>query len=253
MLPCSVDEHFLFDEGGLILAVAAPAEARAVLKVFGADPSLADREWTLHRVADGVEILVTGVGKVNAAGALASVMSADGREQAVVVSLGVAGALPASGSGSGPGSGPGSGLSIGDVVVASQSVYADEGVLTPDGFSDCEAMGFALGPTMEGSGVTHDAEIVAALGRHADREGVIATVSTCSGTDAGAEMVANRTGAIAEAMEGAAIGQVAARLGVRSAEVRAISNTTGDRAGQVWDLAAALEAVSRFTAAVFVR
>ncbi len=227
----------------MILAVAAPAEARAVLSVFGADLSLAEHEWTLHPLAEGVEILVTGVGKVNAAGALASVFSPSGHTSGhkVVVSLGVAGALP------------GSGLSIGNVVVALRSVYADEGVLTPEGFSDCEAMGFALGPTMEGGGVMHDAEVVAVLGRHADRVGVIATVSTCSGTDAGAAIVARRTGAIAEAMEGAAIGHVAARLGIRSAEVRAISNTTGDRAGQVWDLAAALAAVSHFTAGVFVR
>ncbi|MCH8864389.1 MAG: NAD-dependent DNA ligase LigA [Chloroflexi bacterium] len=49
------------------------------------------------------------------------------------------------------------------------------------------------------------------------------------------------------------MGEVGVRLGVRSAEVRAISNTTGDRSGQVWDLAEALAAVSRFTAAVFVR
>lgn len=249
MLPSGVPANFDFDEGGLILAVAAPAEARAVLKVFGADPSLADREWSLHRVAKGVEILVTGVGKVNAAGALASVLSADGHEHAVVVSLGVAGALP----GSGPGVGPRGGLSIGDVVVANQSMYADEGMLTPDGFSDCEAMGFALGPTMEGGAVMHDAQIVEALGLHADHVGVIATVSTCSGTDAGAAMVASRTGALAEAMEGAAIGHVAARLGIRSAEVRAISNTTGDRAAQIWDLPSALNALARFTAAAFVR
>jgi futalosine hydrolase len=226
-------------ENGLILAVAAPAEARAVLSAFDADPALADQQWQLHRVSDRVEILVTGVGKANAAGAIASVVS---RERHVsVVSIGVAGALP------------GGEVSIGDLVVAQRSVYADEGVLTPEGFSDCEAMGFALGPKTSGGAIEHDAKTVAALAQHADHVGVIATVSTCSGTDVGAQAVVERTGAIAEAMEGAALGQVASRLGLVSAEVRAISNTTGDRDRQIWDLAAGLASVSRFVAGAFVR
>jgi len=148
---------------------------------------------------------------------------------------------------------PGGGLSIGDVVVARRSVYADEGLLSPEGFSDCEAMGFSLGPKVSGGGIEHDAALVETLAAHADHVGLIATVSTCSGTDAGAMAVLERPGAVAEAMEGAAHAQVAARLGLRSAEVRAISNTTGDRKGQVWDLEAGLASIERFVAAAFVR
>jgi nucleoside phosphorylase len=54
-----------------------------------------------------------------------------------------------------------------------------------------------------------------------------------------------RTGALAEAMEGAAVGMVAARLGVAFAEVRVISNNTGDRGGQAWDLPGALAGLTR--------
>lgn len=68
----------------------------------------------------------------------------------------------------------------------------------------------------------------------------IATVSSCSGTSTRASLIAASTGAWAEAMEGAAVALVAARLGVHYAEVRVISNTTGDREGQRWDLATAL-------------
>jgi nucleoside phosphorylase len=75
--------------------------------------------------------------------------------------------------------------------------------------------------------------------------GRIATVSTCAGTDARAATVARRTGAVAEAMEGAAVAQVASRLGVTFAEVRVISNTTGDRANQRWDMRGALGGLSR--------
>ena len=55
-----------------------------------------------------------------------------------------------------------------------------------------------------------------------------------------------RTGAIAEAMEGGAVGVSAARVGggVWFSELRVISNTTGDRAGQRWDLSRALARLS---------
>src|SRR5262249_12942439 len=75
--------------------------------------------------------------------------------------------------------------------------------------------------------------------------GGIATVSTCSGTDAFATDVRDRTGAIAECMEGAAVGLVAERLGIPVGEVSIISNTTGDRNRQVWDLQKALHGLSR--------
>lgn len=232
-------EHKTLIDGGLILAVAAPAEARAMLSGFGADLEMADQTWMLHRVAPQIDVLVTGVGKVNAGAALAHVILPTHHE--AVISVGVAGALP------------GSGLSIGDVVVAERSVYADEGLIAPDGFSDVASMGFAPAPEMDGCAAIHDGATVNWLGQHADRLGVIATVSTCSGTDEAASAVVGRTGAIAEAMEGAAIGHVAARLGLRSAEVRAISNTTGNRAEQIWDLNAALSALTRFIASSFVR
>jgi futalosine hydrolase len=73
--------------------------------------------------------------------------------------------------------------------------------------------------------------------------GVIATVATCSGTDALAVEVERRTGAIAEAMEGAAVVHAALRLGLPGGEVRVISNSTGDRAKQQWDIARAFAAM----------
>jgi futalosine hydrolase len=89
--------------------------------------------------------------------------------------------------------------------------------------------------------VTSDGQLLAALGiPHVQ---AIATVSTCSGTNALAREIVTRTGAEVEAMEGAAVGLVASRLGVGFAEVRVISNTTGDRGSQQWDLPGALAAL----------
>jgi futalosine hydrolase len=176
------------------------------------------------------------VGKANAAGATAAALARGGFGGAL--SLGIGGALP------------GSGLATRDVVVADESVLADEGLETGEGFVDLRAMGFGPAPD-GGMGVASDPGVADALvaGLGATR-GVVATVSICSGTDARAEWVRSRTGAVVEAMEGAAVGLSARSMGgaIAFAEVRVVSNTTGDRGGQAWDLEGALgrlEAVAR--------
>jgi futalosine hydrolase len=223
----------------LLVAVAAPSEARAVLAALGVDSDGAmaavTGPWRLQQVAADVDLVITGVGKVNAGGGIARVL--DLVRHGGVLNLGIAGALPGGGAG------------LGAIVAASASVYADEGLLTPDGFTDCAGMGFPLGP-FAGSAIAADQGLMGALGSVADLVAPIATVSTCSGTDALATEVARRTGAVAEAMEGAAGAHVAARLGVPFLEVRAISNTTGDRAGQRWDVRPALEALGRVIGSV---
>ena len=98
--------------------------------------------------------------------------------------------------------------------------------------------------------IDHDGDLLDAL--RADRRGAIATVSQCSGTDAAARAVAARTGGVCEAMEGAAVALAAALHdgSIRTGELRAISNTTGDRSAQVWDLDAALGSLTRGLRAV---
>lgn len=208
-----------------LLAIAAPAEAKAALRALDAPIGLADQPWILHTISDTIDLIVTGIGKSNAAGAVGR--HADPRRHRAVVSVGVAGALP------------GSGLGLCQAVAATASTYADEGLTTPEGFMDCHAMGFPLGD-FPGSAVPNDPAVHLALRQLAGATGVVATVSTCSGLDALAELVRARTGAVAEAMEGAAAGQVAHRLGIPFGELRVISNTTGDRSKQVWNLEGAL-------------
>ncbi|MFA6044654.1 MAG: futalosine hydrolase [Phycisphaerales bacterium] len=212
-----------------LFVLAAPAEFSAVARALSvvAHPPL----WTPTNARPGLDIVQSGVGKANAAACVAWCLAR--RPYQRVLSLGIAGALP------------GSGLNIGDVVVATAAAYADEGVAAPEGFTDIGTLGFAPGAPAKhdqrpniGQGVRVDCEIIPELPEA--HRGIVATVSTCSGTDALAAEVVRRTGAIAEAMEGAAAGFTALRLGAGFGEVRVISNTTGDRGGQRWDIKRAL-------------
>jgi futalosine hydrolase len=173
-------------------------------------------------------VIVSGIGRVNAAAATTAALLEEGPFDGVL-SVGIAGALP------------GSMLQPGELVVATACVYMEEGLLTPDGFQDTASMGFPLGD-FEGNRVPVDAALTRFLPgpRH---DGPIATVATCSGTLALAAEVERRTGAIAEAMEGAAVVHAAKRLGIAGSEIRVISNTTGDRPGQVWNIGRAFTAL----------
>lgn len=225
--------HFLARNPGarVLLVVATAREARAVLRGLNAPESLAERTWVACSVGAGFDLVVTGISKANAAGAVGHVL--DPAIHGAMVSVGVGGLLP------------GWPWEPGKLFASTRSVFADEGVQTPSMFLDCPAMGFPFGPS-DGPAVMPDADLFAALRPITDAAEPVATVSTCSGTDALAHQVRDRTGAAVEAMEGAAAGLVAARLGVPFAEVRAVSNTTGDRPGQRWDLEAALDAIARF-------
>lgn len=217
-----------------LIAVASPGEAAAVLVGFGikheAAHEHAQRRWEVQHVGDRFDLLVTDIGKANAAAAVA--LAYDPRHHGAIINLGIAGVLP------------GSGMELVKSVIADRSISADDGIATPRGFVPCARMNFPLGPFPE-TGVPPDPKLFERLRPVCDASGAIATVSTCSGTDAHAHGIAGLTGAALEAMEGAAIGQVAARLGVPFAEIRITSNTTGDRDRQVWVMVKALNKLAQ--------
>ena len=235
----------LGQNGEVLILAAAPAEARAVCDAF--DASAPESDWVAAPLGPGVELVRTGVGKVNAA--IAAARFVDSERHRAVLNVGVCGALPS------PDGSPA--LAIGRVVVADVSVYADEGIVTPSGWRDMAGAGFPPGgrglggvESFPGMGVPADAQLrrsaLQAFGASA-AHGVIATVSSCSGTDAMAHEIAARTAGIAEGMEGAAVGHAVARVFGRSVaflELRTVSNTTGDRDKQVWDLRGALAALT---------
>lgn len=173
----------------------------------------------------GTFVVAGGIGRTNASATTTSAILSDG-PFTWVISAGIAGSLPSSG------------LALGDTVVSNACVYAEEGLETPEGFQDMKQMGFSLG-TFEGNRVPVDPwmlERFRALGTC----GPIATVATCSGTNERASMVQSRTDCLCEAMEGAAVVHAANRLGTPAIELRTISNTTGNREEQEWNIALAL-------------
>ena len=178
----------------------------------------------------GTFVVAGGIGRTNAAAATTAAILSDG-PFAWVMSAGIAGALP------------NSGLRIGEIVIANKCVYAEEGLMTPDGFQDMKQMGFSLG-NFDGNTVPVDAwmlEQLSPLGT----VGAIATVATCSGTDERAKLVEERTSCICEAMEGAAVVHAANRVSASGIEIRSISNRTGDRDKQEWDIELALNTLGQ--------
>ena len=213
--------------GPWLLVLAAPAEAEAALHGLG-ESADAMIEWRPTPLDDHLHLLTTGIGKSNAAAGVGMALSS--RTYGAVISMGIGGALPIAAP-----------LELGEAVVATRSIYADEGLALPDGsFVGCSDMGFPLGP-FDDWGIRGDQGLLDALASLGSVTAPIATVSTCSSTDELARTVVERTWAVAEAMEGAAVGHVAARLGVPFLEMRTISNTTGDRGSQRWSIRPALD------------
>lgn len=188
-----------------------------------------------------VVVCAGGTGKVNAAAATAVMI--DRYQPQMVINTGCAGAYL------------GSGLSIGNLVVASEEVLADDGVEVAAGWKDLRYMNL---PSVEQGGLS--CYNLLPLSRHASEKamrladyygvflmrGRSATVSTCSGTrELGAEL-SHRWNAVIENMEGAAVAQVCLRCGVDCLEIRAISNMVEERDLKKWNIPRAIEAAQRF-------
>jgi len=188
-----------------------------------------------------VVVSAGGVGKVNAAAAAAVMI--DRYQPRLVINTGCAGAYV------------GSDLSIGNLVVASEEVLADDGVIVADGWKDLRYMNL---PSVEQEGGS--CYNILPLSRSAseravhlaDTLGIIlkrgrcATVSTCSGTISSGAELSQRWDSIAESMEGAAVAQVCLRCGVDCLEIRGISNMVEDRDMKTWKIPQAVEAAQRF-------
>ncbi|MBX3317839.1 MAG: futalosine hydrolase [Phycisphaeraceae bacterium] len=213
----------------ILVVVASEIEARAVAQGLGIENW--GEPWRTHPITNLADLLLTGVGKSNAAGAVARAI--DRSRYAALLSIGIAGtpepeSLPLSAS-----------------IAVESATLADEGIETESGFLTLSDMGF---PPLPGVLDTFPADprFFSALSRITDSAAHLATVSTCSGTDARAARVRARIAGSprAEDMETASIALVCARLRLPWGGIRIISNTTGNREQQKWDLKAALERLS---------
>jgi len=177
--------------------------------------------------------IASGIGRTNAAIATTNAILTN-EPFDWILNLGLAGSLPDSN------------LQIGDIVISNSCIYMEEGLVTPKGFQDIQSMGFSLGK-FNGNEVPANSWMLDRLKGHGI-VGPIATVATCSGTDEHANSVHKRTGAICEAMEGAAVVHAATHMNIPAIEIRVISNTTGNRESQIWDLDRALAGLKKVAA-----
>ena len=186
----------------LLLCVATDLEGALLRERLGdADPSVA--------------IVRTGVGAVNAAHAVTLFLAQTGAKAIVV--CGVGGAYPSSD------------LEVGDVACAETECYGDLGATSPSGFLDMKALGFPIvdAPTPLFNELPMQLFPV-------KRRARFVTVASCTGTDAAARTIEERTGGAVESMEGAAVAHVAHLHGVPVGEVRGISNIVTNRDKDAW-------------------
>jgi futalosine hydrolase len=186
--------------------------------------------------------LELGVGKIAATMTLTASL-AKHRPDAVVL-VGICGAYPDRHLRSGL-----QALNIHDLCMVASEVLVDDGVLTPEGFLDLAHLQLGdIGP------IPCDAELTGKISAVVGCPLVTgATVSTGAGVDSISQAYALRSGAQIETMEGGAVAAVCRRFEVPFAQLRAVSNRTGDRNHGAWDLDGALtaldEAVGRVLAA----
>jgi futalosine hydrolase len=222
-----------FAERASVLIVASVGhELSPIISQLGAPRSVAlGRRPGAEGELCGREVclLECGIGKAAAAASLAAALET--RSPSSVLAIGIGGAYP------------GAGLLPRDLALASEEIFADEGVETPAGWQGYEAFVVSSGAQNR---IALDGELVARARAALDRValGPFATVSTCSGTELLARRMEKRWGAIMESMEGAAWALVARRYGVPFVELRAVSNVAEDRDVKAWDLGGAVAALA---------
>jgi futalosine hydrolase len=196
------------------------------LLICVATPFEASRLRDLLPKHDGIRIVETGVGPVNAAHGVTLAIAQ--QRPTTILSCGIGGAYPSSG------------LQRGDVVCAGVELYGDLGAQSPEGFLDMKALGFPVVP-----GPTPLFNELPLQVFPLERRVRFVTVSTCTGTDAVASDMERRTAGAVENMEGAAIAHVANIHGIPVGEVRGISNMVGNRDKAAWRLKDAAEVAQR--------
>jgi futalosine hydrolase len=224
-------------EAELLTAKTAVTKTTVLGSTSIIEGTLADRR---------ILLCVAGMGKVNAAHAATLLLTRFSPEALLI--FGVGGAYPSSGA------------KVGDIALAKQEIAGDEGVLTVDGFKDCEYIGIPLLKTATAVIYTTYPASEALLKQSLQtliscqepgkvHVGSFVTLSTCTGTSARAGELEERYHGLCENMEGAAAAQVAGLHGAPWIEVRSISNIVEDRDLRKWDIPkaarAAQEAVLR--------
>lgn len=184
-------------------------------------------ELSFFQARDGIEILVTGVGPVEASCAIASALCR--RTYHLVINAGLAGSFDGA-------------VQLGEGVVVAEDAMEL-------GLEDGTALSLPRDETAIDRSRS-DPNLVARLRAkgYAVVRGV--TVSRVTSTDSTARRLADR-GAQVESMEGFAALRAAEIAGIPAIELRGISNRCGARDSSEWNFAAGLAGLQRITDALF--
>ena len=176
-------------------------------------------------------LLHTGIGAVNAAHALTCQLERQTPDLAL--QFGIGGAYVPTG------------LPIRSVVLATEEIYGDVGVLTPEGWKPADEIGIplVLGDPPHFNRFPLDPQLVSTAAEICGaRCGVFVTVSQCSGVQAVGDSLHARFNGLCENMEGAAAAHICKLYGIPFLEVRGISNLVEDRQPARWDIPGAADA-----------
>lgn len=190
----------------------------------------AERDAILAATGPGARVVTVGVGPAAAAAGTARALAEHPAE--LVLCAGIGGGFAP--------------LSIGDIAVAATIAHADLGADSAEGFLPLSALGFGVDRYDVSPKLA--VELADRTGGHL---GTVLTVSTVTGTTAGADALTHRyPDARAEGMEGAGVAAAALAYGVAFGELRAVSNAVGPRDRAAWRIPEALQALGSAVAAV---
>ncbi len=183
------------------------------------------------RVSGGkqADVVVSGMGQVNTAQALTAYLELRTRPDFIIMG-GCAGAFA------------GRGAAVGDVCFATEEIYADAGINSPEGFLGLEKTGIPLAETKDMKYYNRfpvrdlSGKVAGSGFPFKIFSGPFATVSAVSGTEKSAAGIEMAWHPLCENMEGAAAAHVSFMYGAPFAEVRGVSNMAEDRDRARWDI-----------------
>jgi futalosine hydrolase len=221
----------------VLLICATEAEARGIEEAFvqARVPSHVGKkaiQGLLRNVP--CRLAFTGMGTVNTASALTYQL--ERQRPGLVLQFGMAGAYAPSG------------LTIGSVACATEEIYGDVGVLTPEGWHPADLIGIPLvpGDPPRFNRFPLDSDRVQKAARRCGAEtGPFLTLSQCTGVQSLADELFERFGAVCENMEGAAAAHVCALYEMPFLEIRGISNIVENRDRSRWNIPLAVSAVQK--------
>lgn len=218
-----------------IVTAATPFETAWISSQLVRPRPVAIGKFTALRGQLGtVSILIfhCGVGKTNAAHGATLLL--ENFRPALILLIGCGGAYRKSG------------LIPGDLAIASEEIFGDEGVITPWGWRSTQYLKLPLlrkGQQIFYNTFPMDQKIVnkakKILQGFIPKTGPFVTISEITGTREKADEMEKRFRGICENMEGAAVAQMCTLYGIPFLEIRGISNVVKQRDKREWKLSAA--------------